>query len=52
MVKNRKLYLYFSFIYKYEKINGSLPMNLYYVFFFFFSQLVAQDVEERHPGFD
>ena len=47
-MKNKKLYLYFSFIYKYAKINGTLPMILYYDFF----QLVAEDVEERHPGFD
>ena len=47
-MKNKKLYLYFSLIYKYAKINGPLPITLYYAFF----QLVAQDVEERHPGFD
>ena len=48
-MKNKKLYLYFSFIYKYAKINETLPMNLYYALFF---QLLAEDVEERHPGFD
>ena len=47
-MKKKKLYLYFSFMYKYAKINRPLPITLLYAFF----QLVAEDVEERHPGFD
>ena len=49
-MEKKELYLYFSFVYKYAKISRPLPITLEHAFFFF--ELVAEDVEDGHPGFD